>query len=234
MRQMLERLQRGPAFGDGDLLPFRPFAPRPGRLGVMVEPLHPALRAQLDIPETQGLLVREVVPDSPAARAGIKPYDVLLEIGGKAVPADPAAFVRWLAEQPAGKLGAVVVLRKGKKETLGQVELPEIPRRPLLPDLRRPLEQLPAGGIWLHVERSADGSFTVQYRESGQTIRIEGHEAAGKPNVSKIEITEGRETKTYKSLDEVPASLRDKVGKLLESALQGRFFVPERQPKRFD
>ncbi|GBD36415.1 Serine protease Do-like HtrB [bacterium HR36] len=231
---MLERLHRGPLVPERDWLPFRPFAPRPGRLGVVIEPLHPALREQLSVPDGQGVLVREVVPDSPAAKVGIKPHDILLEIAGKPVPAEPNAFVRMVAELPAGKAGQVVVLRKGKKETLGELELPELPRRSLVPDLRLPPGKLPPGGIWLHVERSADGSFIVQYRESGQTIRIEGHEAQGKAQVSQIEITEGRETRTYKSLDDVPAQLREKVSKLLDSALKGQFFVPERSPKRFD
>lgn len=234
MRQMLERLQRGPLGSDRDLFPFRPFAPRPGRLGVVVEPLHPALRHQLDVPENQGLLVREVTADSPAAKAGIKPHDILLAIGDKTVPADPDAFVRMVAELPAGKVGKVVVLRKSKKETLGEIELPEWPRRPRLPQLRPLPGQVPPGGIWLHVERSGDGSFTVQYRESGQAIRVEGQEAEGKVNVSKIEITEGGETKSYKALDELPASLREKVSQLLDSALKGKFFVPQQQPRRFD
>ena len=41
-------------------------------------PVTPELRAQIDIPEGQGLLVRQVVPDSPAAKAGLKNFDILL------------------------------------------------------------------------------------------------------------------------------------------------------------
>lgn len=248
LRQMLEQLHRGPLPEDRRrILPppglrppwFAEPAQRHPRLGVIVEPLHPALRDQLSVADDQGVLVREVVPDSPAAKVGIKPHDILLEIGGKAVPADPEAFVRLVRELPAGKVGKVVVLRKGKKETLGELELPEQPqpqvRPPVRPIPRSPVEPAPQAGYWLHVERSGDGSFRVQYREPHQTIRIEGHQADDKVTVSKIEITEGRETKSYDSLDAVPAATRDKVNKLLDSALKGRFFVPEpQQPKRFD
>ncbi len=49
-------------------------------LGIAIEPLPPALAAQLppSIPRGQGVLVAQVEPDSPAAKAGIRPYDVLL------------------------------------------------------------------------------------------------------------------------------------------------------------
>ncbi len=246
LRQMLEQLHRGQLQEHRrQIFPFElrpPFfgepAQRHPRLGVIVEPLHPALRDQLSVADDQGVLVREVMPDSPAAKVGIKPHDILLEIGGKTVPADPEAFVRLIRELPAGKAGKVVVLRKGKKETLPELELPEVlPARPRRPDSRIlpfPAEPWLPGGYFLQIERSSDGSFRVQYREPGQTIRIEGTQADGKTSVSKIEITEGRETKTYDSLEALPAGTREKVNKVLDSALKGRFFVPDQQPKRFD
>jgi membrane-associated protease RseP (regulator of RpoE activity) len=47
------------------------------------EALDNTLRAQLGLPEGQGLAVLSVVPDSPAAKAGLKENDVLLDAGGK-------------------------------------------------------------------------------------------------------------------------------------------------------
>src|SRR5262245_15019342 len=41
-------------------------------------PADDALRAHLDLPENQGLRVENVVPDSPAAKAGLKRHDILL------------------------------------------------------------------------------------------------------------------------------------------------------------
>jgi hypothetical protein len=42
-----------------------------------------ALRAQLDLPEDQGLVVDQVVPDGPAAKAEIQQHDVLVKAGDK-------------------------------------------------------------------------------------------------------------------------------------------------------
>lgn len=52
-------------------------------LGIECGPVPPALRAQLNLPEQQGLLVENVVPDSPAAKAGVKPFDILMKAGDK-------------------------------------------------------------------------------------------------------------------------------------------------------
>ena len=46
-------------------------------LGIQPERVDPALRAQLDLPDGVGILVAEVVEGSPAARAGLKAFDVL-------------------------------------------------------------------------------------------------------------------------------------------------------------
>ena len=52
-------------------------------LGMQVEPAAADLQKKLKLPAGQGLLVKLVVPESPAAKAGIQPKDVLLKVGGK-------------------------------------------------------------------------------------------------------------------------------------------------------
>jgi membrane-associated protease RseP (regulator of RpoE activity) len=54
-------------------------------LGLRVTTLPDALRQKLDLPKEQGLLVREVVPDSPGAKASIKVDDVLVKAGDKPI-----------------------------------------------------------------------------------------------------------------------------------------------------
>jgi hypothetical protein len=46
-------------------------------LGVAVSPATPVVAHQLKLPEGVGLIVDEVMPESPAAKAGLKQYDVL-------------------------------------------------------------------------------------------------------------------------------------------------------------
>jgi len=64
-------------------------AKRPVKLGeywigvAVYVPEEEALRTQLKLPKDQGLVVERVVPDSPAAKAGIERLDVLLSVGDK-------------------------------------------------------------------------------------------------------------------------------------------------------
>jgi hypothetical protein len=50
-------------------------------IGVQIHEVSPALRAQLNLEENRGVLVGEVLPDSPATKAGVKQYDIVLAIG---------------------------------------------------------------------------------------------------------------------------------------------------------
>ena len=71
-----------PPPNDGAGIPVpTPRVPMPkywiGLLGGSITPDNP-LRAHLDLPENQGLIVANVVPDGPAAKAGLKQHDILL------------------------------------------------------------------------------------------------------------------------------------------------------------
>lgn len=60
-------------------------APARRRLGVALAPPHVArnLRRSVGLPERDGLLVRGVVPEGPAARAGLREGDLLVGAGGR-------------------------------------------------------------------------------------------------------------------------------------------------------
>jgi serine protease Do len=59
-------------------------SPTRRRLGVGLAPSHVArqLRRSVGLPERDGLLVREVEDDSPAAKAGITEGDLIVAVGG--------------------------------------------------------------------------------------------------------------------------------------------------------
>ncbi len=51
-----------------------------GKWGLRVQEITEELAAHLGLPDTEGVLVREVKPGSPAQRAGVSPGDVIIEI----------------------------------------------------------------------------------------------------------------------------------------------------------
>ena len=86
------------------------------QIGVACFPVDGALRAQLNLPKGQGLLVDKVLPNQPAAKAGVKQHDVILAVDGAKV-GDVKDLVAAIdkAKDSAIKLE---VLRGGKKQTI--------------------------------------------------------------------------------------------------------------------
>ncbi len=96
-------------------------------IGLLGGPITPELRAFLDIPEDQGVMIREVVPDSPAAKAGLKKYDIVLRANDTLLNdmRDMVEIVRTEGDKQ-GQI-TLEVLRKGGREsvTLTPEERPE-------------------------------------------------------------------------------------------------------------
>ncbi len=76
------------------------------------------LRSQLDLPENQGLIVANVVPESPAAKAGLKQYDILLRANDKDLHEMQDLVELVLAEGPKKGQITLDVLRHSKRETV--------------------------------------------------------------------------------------------------------------------
>jgi membrane-associated protease RseP (regulator of RpoE activity) len=96
-----------------------------GRLGVMLQTPDATLADQLDLPKGKGLVVTHVQADSAAAKAGIKEHDILLEFNGKSVANEASRLIHTMQDMKAGATVDAVVLRKGKKETIKGIILPE-------------------------------------------------------------------------------------------------------------
>lgn len=81
-------------------------------IGVSLEPANDALRAQLALPEGQGVLVTDVVNDSPAEKAGVKKYDIVVELKG--IPIDSPATLTAQIQAAQDKPTALRLLRSGR------------------------------------------------------------------------------------------------------------------------
>lgn len=88
-----------------------------GWLGVQIQQVTPEIAASLGIKEPKGALVNSLVPDSPAARGGLRQGDVILSVNGKEV-SDFHDLTRKVASLPAGKSASFSILREGKHQDL--------------------------------------------------------------------------------------------------------------------
>lgn len=81
-----------------------------GGFGLSLRPFSPGLRQELGVDVNAGVLIAEVAPGSPAARAGLRPGDVVTELSGKPV-SDPAEMVTALKQLAKGQIARLKVAR---------------------------------------------------------------------------------------------------------------------------
>ncbi|MBW8847303.1 MAG: trypsin-like peptidase domain-containing protein [Burkholderiales bacterium] len=84
-----------------------------GWIGVQTRELTPELAEALKLDEAKGVLIGGVVTDAPAAKAGIKPGDVLTRIGAHVVATPAELLARVAALKPKSQV-EVGVQRGGK------------------------------------------------------------------------------------------------------------------------
>jgi Do/DeqQ family serine protease len=99
-----------------------------GWLGVEIVPLNDVLARQFKAPEGKGALVNSVVADSPAAAAGLRRGDVIVEYDGKDI-SSPNALIRLVEETPPGKKVAVKLIRDGRAQG-AEIKIGERPAKP--------------------------------------------------------------------------------------------------------
>jgi serine protease Do len=148
-----------------------------GWLGVSIQPLTAELAKSFGAKDSKGVLLSEVMADSPAAKAGLQSGDILLEFQGKKMEA-PSDLQRAVGFASPGTSAKVKVWRDQGEKTL-EVKIGEAPEdqreargggpsqkggasalglevRPITPDVARQLNLRVTEGVI--VARVEDGS----------------------------------------------------------------------------
>ncbi len=86
-------------------------------LGVEAHEVTADKAKELKLPAERGVVLGKIIPDSPAAKAGLKENDVVTEINGQRVEG-AAQFRRMIHEIPAGRTAQLTVWREGRSQTL--------------------------------------------------------------------------------------------------------------------
>jgi serine protease Do len=159
-----------------------------GWLGVSIQPLTPDLAKSFGARDTKGVLISDVVPDSPAAKAGLKPGDIVLEFDGKRTES-PADLQRAVSFFGPGQDARLKIWRE-QGERRVEVKVGEAPDerearqvpggrprsvlgldvRPITPEIARQLNLKTTEGVV--VTRVEDGSAAAQAGvQRGDVIR---------------------------------------------------------------
>jgi serine protease Do len=95
-----------------------------GWLGVQVQRITPDLAKSFGLERERGALVADVMPDTPAAKAGIERGDVIIEFNGRKIE-EMNDLPRAVASTPPNTDVSIKLLRKGQEKTV-QVRVAEL------------------------------------------------------------------------------------------------------------
>src|SRR5205823_2024615 len=98
-----------------------------GYIGVSLRDVDPDLQRSLALSSTDGVLVQDVTPGSPGARAGIRTYDLIVAVDGKAISGNDQLIQPIAARQP-GTVASLQIVRDNHPMNLA-VKLAERPER---------------------------------------------------------------------------------------------------------
>ena len=84
-----------------------------GWLGVMIQSLSPDLAEQFGLAKSEGALVSQVYPETPAAKAGIRRGDIIIEFDGQKITSS-AQLMNLVAVTPVDKKVKIKVIRERK------------------------------------------------------------------------------------------------------------------------
>jgi serine protease Do len=98
-----------------------------GFIGVTLRDVDQDLQASLHLPRSDGALVQDVTAGSPGARAGLRPYDLIVSVDGEAVKTNDS-LIREIAMRAPGSVARLEFLRDGRPREVS-VKLAERPTR---------------------------------------------------------------------------------------------------------
>ena len=151
-----------------------------GFIGVGLTDVTPALQRALSLTVPRGAMVQDVSAGSPAERAGLRPYDIIVDVEGRQVLGNEELIRDISARQP-GSVAKLEVVREGRRQTL-HVKLAERPLRDrttdageglggrsLRPRLPEPMDS-PLGLLVRELDRSFMGRLEIPDAVHGVVI----------------------------------------------------------------
>jgi len=199
---------------------------RRGQVGVVVQTITPALASALDLPNEIGAIVADVVPNGPAAVAGIEVKDVILALNGK--PIENARQFGVNIYQKADQIVTLDILRGGEKKSI-RVAVTQRPKDPdhLISLIKRDQNVVPNLGV-LAVDldtamplmpsaRKLNGAVVVGAIEDGAAA------AAGLRAGDIIYEMNNRPVKSFRDLFDAAQNLKSGRRAVLQIERSGQF-----------
>jgi Do/DeqQ family serine protease len=148
-------------------------------LGARLQAVTPEIAESLGLRLPNGALVASVVPNSPAARAGLKSSDLIIAVDGQAIE-DPNAFDYRFATHPIGGTSQVDVQRGGRpvKLTVPLETAPDTGRNEITLTTRSPFQGAkvanisPAVADELHLDADTEGVVVIDLGDDSTAANV--------------------------------------------------------------
>ncbi|HJU44203.1 MAG TPA: trypsin-like peptidase domain-containing protein [Vicinamibacterales bacterium] len=141
-----------------------------GYIGVTLRNVDPDLQSSLKLTRSNGALVQDVKPGSPAARVGLRPYDVIVSFDGKPV-ATQDRLSREIAERQPGSTARLEYVRDGRTHGV-TMRLAERPREgidPVAPSAERSTVRTGPGELGLSLREVNESNAHMYDYPAGLT-----------------------------------------------------------------
>jgi serine protease Do len=96
-----------------------------GYLGAWIQSVTPKIAKSFNLPKPEGVLLSDISPNGPAARAGLAKGDIVVQMNGQPIN-DPGEFRLKISMMPPGSAVKLKILRNGSESTVA-VTLGELP-----------------------------------------------------------------------------------------------------------
>jgi serine protease Do len=208
---------------------------RRGLLGVLIQKIDADVASVLSLAGNDGALVADVMPSTPAARAGVMRKDVITSFNGVAVK-DHDDLPLMVARTPIGATVPVVVVRGAKTVSLS-VTISELTDTP---SAKESEEQPDATGLLVESvsqERAESLSLTAPF--GVRVLSVESGSVAEKAGLLKDDIIVEASGRTFKDgaawrdfvrQEFVPEAKQEKLFLILVKRKQGTRYVVIKRP----
>ena len=148
-------------------------------LGARLQAVTPEIAESLGLKTPSGALVASIVPNSPAARAGLKSSDLITAIDGQAIE-DANAFDYRFATHPLGGTSQIDVQRGGKavRLTVPLETAPDTGRNEIVLSSRSPFQGAkvanisPAVADELHLDADTEGVVITELSDDSTAANV--------------------------------------------------------------
>jgi len=203
-----------------------------GWLGILIQNVDESLAEAMKLDTAEGALVSQVVKDGPAAKAGLKRGDVIVELDGRKVK-DTLELRNKIAQTSPGTKVELTVLREGKEKRI-EVKLGELPGEKKVQEMTRGI----ADKLGLEVGPLTDRlAQRLGYEDDKGVLimRVAPGSAAQKAGLRENDLIMEIDKKEVGSVEEFENAIGDlepgETMLLLVKRADATFFVPLKLPK---